>query len=263
MKLKEKVKAIREKMWEDTRKICFSHVPKCAGTSVGAAIDKQYYKFYQRILFPNFGIKLEASGRVAKLTSRPMKDVREELLGYALSLTTYKMAGSHVPCRPKLVEEFRGTWNFITVLRNPVDRWISEYLYNTYKPHSWAKNYLPLDDYVTSKAGVKAGRSYLLYFSNIPDDYQGNLDPYIDEAVDNLNRFAIVGIAEDLETFIAKFENVFGKKLKIAQKNIGPKNNMKNQITENKALMKKIEKLCEADTIIYQRVMGKVHESAA
>src|SRR4030042_2161170 len=124
MTIKEQLKAFRKKITAGVCKICYCHVPKCAGISVSSAIARKFLKLHERILIPNFGVDLEATGRASKITSRPMGNLREELLAYALSLSKYKFASGHIPCRPKLVEEFHKTWNFVTILRNPVDRWI-------------------------------------------------------------------------------------------------------------------------------------------
>lgn len=259
MTIKEQIKGFRKTVLEGVCKICYSHVPKCAGVSVRRAIRKQCFKLHERLLIDSFGVNLEASGRVSKITCRPMRDIREELLAYALSLPKYKFASGHIACRPRLVEEFHKTWNFVTVLRNPVDRWISEYIYNTYKTSSWAKNTLPIEEYVESEKGRASGMSYLLYFSNIPEEFVGNMQPYINEALDNLSRFPVVGIYEDMENFVGQFELAFGKRLRIQQINVSPKSELKQRITEDKVLMDKIEELCEADRHVYQRIVEQAH----
>lgn len=255
MNIKVQAKLYREQLWKRASKICFCHVPKCAGTSVSNALGVQTFKFQERLLLPNFGLDLAASARAARVSCRSMRDLREELLGYALSLPKYKFVSAHISCRPRLVEEFNVTWNFVTVLRNPVDRWISEYVYNTYKSQSWAKNTLSLEEYVDSEVGKNTGMSYLHYFSHIPNDFEGDLQAYINEAVCNLNCFAIVGISENLNIFAKQYEMVFGKRLNIPRTNMSPNGTKQDEIKKNKFLMKKIEALCVADQIIYQKVI--------
>jgi len=157
--------------------------------------------------------------------------------------------------------EFQGVWNFVTILRNPIERWISEYIYNTYKAQSWEKNTTPIEDYIETEKGRMTGISYLLYFSNLPTDFAGNRQPYIDEAIENLSRFSVVGVSEDIGNFERQFETVFGKKLGIRQTNVSPKSNLKQRIKEDEALMAKISKLCEADQRVYQRIVEEVYAS--
>lgn len=262
MIIKERLKAFRKKIIEGVCKICFCHVPKCAGTSVGFAIPKQSFKLHERILIPNFGISVVASGRASKITSSSIIDLREEILAYVLSLPEYKFVSGHVVCRPKLVEEFYRTWNFITILRNPVDRWISEYIYNTYDQQYWPKNTLPIEEYVESEIGGITGMMYIRYFSNISNECVDSIkiQSYINEAIDNLKRFSIVGIIEDMNDFVKQYETVFGKRLKLPRKNISLKIKVKQQIKEDMVLMARIEKLCEPDRHVYQSIVEQAKE---
>lgn len=267
MTIKDRLRVFRNKVREGSCKICYCHVPKCAGMSVRSAIAKQSFRLHERLLIPNFSIVLEATGRVSQITSRPMRDVREEILAYGLSMSRYKFVSGR-PCRPRLVEEFHKSWDFVTVLRNPVDRWISEYIYNTYKAHSWAKNTLPIKEYIRSEKGRSTGMSYLLHFSNMSEKFTGNVEPYIKEALDNLSRFAVVGIAEDMDNFVRQFEACFGRRLRIPRKNSSPRGELKQQIKKDKVLMARIEELCEADRELYERIVkdvingGKVNRSS-
>ena len=258
MGIKKHLKKYREKIWKDVHKICFCHVPKCAGTAVNKALSIQSFKLHERLLLPNFGINLVASERASRLSFRSMMELREDILAYALSMPKYKYVSAHVACRPSIVKEFCDTWHFVTVLRNPVDRWISEYIYNTYGPQSWARNTLPIEEYVDSETGKDRGMKYLLYFSNIPTGFEGNIQPYINEAVDNLAQFSVVGISEDMTTFSKTFEDRFGRKIKVSQINSSPRSAMKQNIKDDKVLMDKIEKLCEADQIIYRRIAERI-----
>ena len=182
--LKQNIRQIRQKRLEQIPKICFCHVPKCAGTALVAAL-RDYYGPLDRLLFPNFYMDLEASGEAAAATSEAMTQVRENVLAYVLATGRYKYAGGHVPCRPRLVETFRDRWSFITVLRDPVERWISGYVYDRYKTESWSKTEMEIEEYLRSDAGIVSGRAYLWYFSNMPDDASvRDFEPYVEEAVE-------------------------------------------------------------------------------
>ncbi len=205
--LKQNIRQIRQNRLEQVPKICFCHVPKCAGTALVAAL-RDYYSPLDRLLFPNFYMDLEASGAAAAATSEAMTQVRENVLAYALATGRYKYAGGHVPCRPRLVEMFRDRWNFITVLRDPVERWISGYVYDRYKTESWSKTEMEIEEYLRSDAGIVSGRAYLWYFSNMPDDASvRDFEPYVEEAVENLRNFALVGSMENMAALAAGFRS--------------------------------------------------------
>jgi len=178
------------------KRIFFCHVPKCAGTSLSRAIARQAYPAYQAVLIPNFSVRLEAAKDASTIFALPKVEARQIILCYHLALDRYKFGTGHVYCRPKLVDAYRKKWHFVTILRNPVDRWISEYAYNTFKASNWAKNELSLEDYIQSEKGRGTAESFLRYFSSIPYPYSGDPQLYVDEAIDNLSRFSVVCTVE-------------------------------------------------------------------
>lgn len=253
--LKQNIRQIRQTRMEQVPKICFCHVPKCAGTALVAALQN-YYSPLDRLLFPNFYMNLAASGEAAEATSEAMTQVRENVLAYALATGRYKYAGGHVPCRPKLVATFRDRWNFITVLRDPVERWLSGYVYDRYKTESWSKTGMEIEEYLRSDAGVVSGRAYLWYFSNMPDDASvRDFEPYVEEAVENLQQFALVGAMENMAALAEGFGRVFGKPLKISSVNRSPNPGGKQDIRQNTALMEHIREVCRPDMVLYTRLL--------
>jgi hypothetical protein len=253
--LKRDIKQMRQKRLDHIQKICFCHVPKCAGTALVAAL-RNYYSLTDRILFPNFYMDLEASSEAAAATSESMTQVRQDVLAYVLATGRYKYAGGHVPCRPKLVETFRDRWNLITVLRDPVERWISGYVYDRYKTESWSKTEMEIEEYLRSDAGIVSGRAYLWYFSNMPNDASvRDFEPYVEEAVENLRHFALVGAIENMPALVKDFERVFGKPLKISSVNRSPNPGGKQDIRQNAALMDHIREVCRPDTMLYTRLL--------
>lgn len=250
--LKEKVRKNWEGLSSRYPKVFFCHVPKCAGTSVSEMIRRRIFPY--RIV-RTFNIKLQASQRASQASSLDMMSVREIILSYNLSIPQNHYGRGHVYCRPKLVESFMNDWDFITILRNPIDRWISLYVYNTYKSGVWGKNTLPIDDYVLSKQGKMVGMTFVRYFSNMPSNYMGNLDEFVDEAVENLGRFSLVGTVESIEEWCRSFKTYFGKEISIPKKNISPNKEAVDRIRSNDSLMRKIEVLCEPDIRVYQRIV--------
>jgi hypothetical protein len=146
-------------------------------------------------------------------------------------------------------------WDFVTILRNPINRWISEFVYNTHKIADWAKNIKPIDDYLLSKTGQIAGTIYIRYFSSMPPNYIGNYDEFIDEAVENLGCFSVVGTLEKLDEWRQSFKSHFGKNIRIPKKNVSPNADVIEEIRYNDSLIKKIELICEPDLRVYQRVV--------
>ena len=237
-------------------RICYPHVPKCAGMSVARGISRQAFSLLERRLFPTFSVDPRASHRAAGATSGRMMRVREEILAYALALGRYRFVTGHVPCRPGLVEGFRCEWHFVTVLRDPVERWVSEYVYNTEKKDSeWARNDLAVEDYLRSPAARVTATSFLRYFSDIPDDLLENPGAFVDQAVENLSRFTLVGCVEDMGGFNQAFRNRFGTALSIPRRNVTPDRSLKDRIRENGAVMERVRELCAGDSEVYRRAL--------
>jgi hypothetical protein len=235
-------------------RICVCHVPKCAGSALVDAI-KGHYSFVDRTLFPDFHMNLEASGVASEATAVPITQVREEVLAYTLAVGRHKYAGGHVPCRPQLVDTFCDRWSFITVLRDPVERWISGYVYDRYKTESWSKLDADIEAYLSSEAGILSGRAYLWYFSSMPQDAAiREVEPYVAEAEANLRRFALVGSTENMPALAERFGEVFGKPLKIKSVNRTPNPEAKRAIVTNAGLMARIREVCEPDALLYSRL---------
>ena len=247
---------VRRRAEHTLHRVCYPHVPKCAGMSVARGISRQAFSMLERRLFPTFSVDPRASFRAAEATSGRMMEVREEILAYALALGQCRFVTGHVPCRPGLVEEFRGEWHFVTVLRDPVERWISEYVYNTEKNSDWARNDLFLEDYLGSHRARVTTTSFLRYFSNIPDDLPDDPGAFVEQAVENLSRFAVVGCVEDMNGFKRAFRDRFGVTLSIPRRNVTPDRSMKDRIRENGAVMERIRELCAGDSEIYRRALA-------
>lgn len=235
-------------------KIFNCHIPKCAGTAISAEMLNRLYKGYN---VGSFRIVPEATLNSANMFSINMMRAREIILSYNLSDPHNYFGTGHVACRPLFVKSFNNDWNFITILRNPINRWVSEYVYNTFKKDNWYKNTLPIDEYIKSESGKITGISFLRYFSTMPENYTEGFNEFIEEAINNLNQFSIVGIFEDLDSFSSMFSEQFNKKLYIKKKNESPNNQASDDIKSNKVIMKQIEQLCEPDIRIYNHFLNK------
>lgn len=232
-------------------RIFYCHVPKCAGAGLSAQIRERLYADFRVGMF---NIDLEASRESASLMGRDMMRLRQDILAYNLARDDNFFGTGHVYCPPRIVNHFRPRWHFVTLLRHPVDRWISEYVYNTYKPLDWAKNTLPLEQYLTTAKGRDTGISFLKYFSSVPDQHRGDFAPFIEEAAANLARFSLVGTVEHLGAWRRAFEERFGVSIQLPRTNTSPNREVARRMRADTSLMTRIERLCEPDLLLYQRM---------
>ncbi|SHG25626.1 Sulfotransferase family protein [Microbulbifer donghaiensis] len=235
-------------------RIYFCHIPKSAGSSIASAIRDQVYSRHN---LDGFNIDPRASLRAGKVTENSLMQAREVILAYNLSVKANFFGKGHCYCRPGLIKEFASQWNFITVLRNPIDRWISEYVYNTYKQGDWTKNDLPLNEYLESRKAEAGGQQLIRYFSNYSLNFRSSPRDHIDEALENLSRFAIVGTMENLDTWADELMKKFSFEIKLPSINKSPSNQAVEQIRSNPAVMRKIEDLCRHDLELYDKFTAK------
>ena len=128
-------KKIKERYLQRKAKVprfCFIHVPKCGGASVSAGFRSSYH-WVERIIRPNFRISLFAAEYASEQFGLKPSIVRQAALAHALGISQYKFATGHVHAAPDIVEHYMEQWNFVTVLRDPVSRFISSYIYNRHK----------------------------------------------------------------------------------------------------------------------------------
>ena len=159
--------------------------------------------------------------------------------------------GGHVQFNRQLFDKFNARYRFITVLRHPVDRFISEYFFNLDREHH-AKVTLPLTDYLdTPTARRNAGKLC---------EYLCGLDVYDPQAaqenaaaaIRNLSCFALIGFTDRMEAFRQGLSRTLGVAVSFGRARAGTtaKSQIENVVTES--LRARIEAMCAADIAVYQ-----------
>jgi hypothetical protein len=243
---------------EQARPICFTHVPKCGGISISRAIARQAFSLQERMILTNFNVDLVGSRDGAAALGMDMMELRTHALAYSLGSPRCKFAAGHVGAPPALVRAFEHRWSFVTVLRDPVSRWLSGYVYNSYKPSDWARVEDDIDTYLASDAAVTGGHLYVSYFSTAGFGPRPGLspdDPLVDEAVENLARYKLVGALNDLDTWRRRFAELFGAELHIPRSNESPNREVFDRLRRNPDVMRRIEALCAPDLAVWRRAV--------
>ena len=238
------------------KRICFIHVPKCAGTSIVSAIDNSYSTL-DRILFFKQGIDAPAAKEAAEILSLTEHEVRSTNMAYALAQDRNRFLHGHTHGLPEIIDRYRDKWMFVTILRQPIERWASEYVYNKYKSVNWKKVTLTIDKYLQSDIGLDAGKVFLNYFSSRSLDNDKKEDEfYFEQACHNLERFSVVGGVEELESWVEKFKINTGIRINIAKRNPSPNSKALTDLLSNPALREDMEKICYWDKKVYEFAMS-------
>jgi len=246
-------------------KLVFVHVPKCGGNSIAAAIHDRYKTFSPRGTPGLVNIDAAASLKATEILfgSDPFEDdyvnvlrIRELLLIYFLNMKETRMVSGHMPFSGLAYDKHKDDYAFVTILRDPVKRWISAFFYNKYREASKWKIGDDLTNYVESKRGRANGYEYVKkLFGSVAPGIDFTSDAAIDTAKQNLAKFDVLGVLEDTQGFKKKFKDRFDVELSIGQKNTGPKssNYVKSFITKD--MEERIREICRPDLAIYQHAI--------
>jgi hypothetical protein len=264
---------VLSKMFSSRKKgVVFVHVPKCGGTSINTALKNQFAGFKSHHI--SSGAARLAGEHILKPAS-PTEFTRQNptqlqyLLVYLLNLDNSYISG-HMPVTTSIIENYQNRYDFITVLRNPVERFISNYIFNKMTnanplliPNNLSFENLEaeVDQVLTSERGLQlASMLSMMITGRYPTDKQDAISMQ-SEFKSSLSKFKVIGFLDDLEGFANSCHKNLGKK-----PSIGILNKTKRSFSESEqqhydqlvALFKTpevrtaVENLCAVETDNYQ-----------
>ena len=260
-KLGERVANLFRKPPKD--RIVFFHIPKCGGVSLTDTLRSRYLSLDSRSYREVISLDVSASDNAIKIQKElnnqshivaedQVLEFREHLLLYFLSRAQTRFLSGHFQFSEVAYRNFSKKFAFVTVLRDPVERWISAYFYNRYKQSNHRKVILDIDDYLNSELGVQQGREYIKFIGGIYETGMCVTPEAIERAKRNLHKFDIVGILEDQEKLIERFEARFGIRLRLGMKNTNPKSQQDRNLIMTETRRRKVQEICAPDLEVYQ-----------
>lgn len=202
-------------------KIIFLHIPKCGGTSIASSISTSIYAGSDGFIDP-----IHTRDFASKLLSLDQVEGTELLFNIRRTLfLDYHRKGiryiyGHFPVVKQCLLNPKD-YIFLTISRNPVDRFISQFSYflaTRYFTHNKKVTLEDIealwDNYLDSYLSKFHANTLSAYLDQQSLSNLGEPDSII-RAAENLSYFQVVGFLEDLPLFSQQFADKTGRKLNI------------------------------------------------
>lgn len=227
--------------------IVFHHVPKCGGSSLARSLAIHYYFSHSKVhstpstavvsdLFPNNSFETYL---------QQLYNFREQLLLYLLQCGQRCISG-HIPFNKTIYDLFKTQYYFVTILRDPKERFISHWFHNQRQWPDLAKQ-TSLDIFLESEYARRWGALYVEYFSGQKGKQVFNTEA-IEDAKTNLSSLSAIGFLDDLNTFESHLRTLLGTRLHIRHINKAPNANAtdwSSQLTRQQ--LNSIKSICAPD----------------
>lgn len=238
------------------QRVIFHHVPKCGGTSVGRALRRRY-------LLSQGTVTPESSFRAFKAFTKQndrekmlvdVLDLREQMMLYLL-FEDIRCVSLHVRFSKSAYDIFREKYKFITILREPVSRFISHYFWSHGKPNAHARIEESIDKFIQSERARRMGAIYSEFFNGLNKETDIRSTDAIQSAIQNLNKFDVVGRLDDLKAFSIEVKKSLGLQLRIGHENRSRRSSLEVKKVVSPDVKNKIAELCQPDLEIWESII--------
>ena len=256
----QRLKTFSTQLLEPKNRLCFIHIAKCGGVSINQAIRKKYLISYSRL---NARASLE-SARISEGFEDPFADDYEAVLRFREKLLLYELekghgfVSGHYAFSEKAYARHRSRYQFMTILRDPVARFLSSYFFNSSKTDDspW-KICVGLEDYVQSAEGRRLGCDYVRLLGGLREDRSYDSEEAIRNARSNLQKFDICGVIEETDNLVRQLRERCGLKVKIGRKNKSPVSAGERKRVVTDEIRSEIERICAPDLILYKDALAR------
>lgn len=199
----------------------FMHIPKCGGTSIAEALYATV-PMNRRIGVVDANATRRATSMAAAGKDRihlfhddldsgnAVFDLREKMLLTHMAWDTSLIHG-HILFSAKADEHFGSTYKYVTLMRDPLARFVSNY--NGSVAHGLTTT--DFNTYLSTDIARFHALTSLRYFTGQHHIPVGEEMQAVEIALENAKKFALIGFLDDLDSFCTGFENIFGRKPRV------------------------------------------------
>lgn len=227
----------RKKKKKLDSKIIFMHLPKCGG----ASLKKAFAQLYDDKYFELSAHKTKRISEDYKECGENLQKLRVNLIHYIALSGKYDFITGHFQFDNILYKNTCSEYDFVTMIRDPVKRYISHYFYNRYKESQHYKIEVDIEAFVDSLYGRSLGDFYINSFTG---PFQ---ETTLENALNNASMFSLIGLLSDLNRFNDVFTDRYGVRLDIGRKNVNPLSKMDQDVILSDSILYKIEEICKRD----------------
>lgn len=220
----------------------YIHVPKCGGSSFGAAMRVRFILSQASISLNQGDTCLTGDAYI--LSDYAARDAELQ----KLMKRKVRMISGHVRFGQTLRKPEAKGYKLITLLRDPMERFVSHYNY-LQRQHPSKTRPDTLAEFLDTQDASRLASQYLFYFAQGGQSYGMNTAQLVDRAIDNLSTFALVGNLSAPEEFVRDLERITGKSLPQWRRNRAP-----DLTIVPPELAEQIATICAADIKIYEAV---------
>ena len=252
------------------RRIQHIHIPKCAGSSLFNAI-RDALKPRRTCVVDSVAAYLAA--RKLKKCQNEFEfeshhlEVRQVLLSLYFE-QDYDIISGHLPFSPLCWNQFGESVDFLTLLRDPVERLKSHVAYLIFaQPRTCVEDYQtgkidPGDEVYRilerEEIGIWLARSQSVYLGGLGPDGKADLANRVRNAIKALEAFKLVGFDHNMPAFSRAFEAAYGAPLSVPVQNTIASVQTDSQLLKrvyavfDGPLKSKIAGMCADDQALYE-----------
>lgn len=245
------------------QRFIFHHVPKCGGTSVARALRRRYLTSQATVKpEPSFQAFKAFTGRTD--TDQMLIDVldlRKQMMIYLL-YDDVRCISLHVPFSGVAHAQFGDRYKFVTMLREPVARFISHYNWSSRGTGEHGQLREDFDTFLATERARRMGAEFVEMFADLPNEADIRTPEAISAAVANLQRFDLVGRLDDLEGFSEDLRQVLGIRIRIGHENRTGRSAAKvsgRELTDTQR--EAVEEVCAPDIAVWKALFGSTGSS--